>query len=75
MSPERQLIEGREHDALQEALRDLSPRLRMVFSLRQFEELKFREISELFGLSEARVNQLYHRARKALLEQLEGELD
>ena len=75
MSPERQFIEGREHEALQEALRELSPRLRMVFSLRQFEELKFREISELFGLSEARINQLYHRAKGAILEQLGGELD
>ena len=75
LSPERQLIEDREHEALQEALKALSPRLRMIFSLRQFEELKFKEISELFGLSEARVNQLYHRARRTLLEELGGALD
>lgn len=61
------------HEALeqmQQAVASLSPALRVVFLLRDVEELSTRETAESLGISEATVKVRLHRARLALREQL-----
>lgn len=59
------------HTALEDALGKLSPEHRAVFVLHTEEELKYREIAEVLGISEGTVmSRLYH-ARKNLQRFLE----
>jgi RNA polymerase sigma-70 factor (ECF subfamily) len=65
-----------EHDAgqataLAEALQDLPERYRTVILLREWQGLSYREIASATGDSEAAVEMLVFRARRALAERLE----
>ncbi len=70
LDPERQLqakeIDGR----LNEALKGLSPRERMVFELRHYEGLRLRTIGELVGASEDTVKNCLFRATHKLRAEL-----
>lgn len=66
------LIEGNSYSGseiekiLNSALRDLPEKQRMVFELKYFQELKFKEISDLTGTSEGGLKASYHLAVKKI---------
>jgi RNA polymerase sigma factor (sigma-70 family) len=45
-----------------------------IFKLRYYSELSFKKIGELFGKTDNWACVTYHRARKKLQKELEGEL-
>ena len=53
---------------VREAIGKLPPAQRQVIVLRELEELKYREIAEVLGLSLNEVKVLIHRGRKSLLK-------
>lgn len=55
---------------LQKAVLQLPEKQRLVFNLKYFEELKFKEISEMLGLSEGGLKAQYHHAVKKIEENL-----
>ena len=57
-------------DKLKRAMARLPERERLVVTLRHHQELKFREIGEGLGLTEARICQIYVQARKRLRKAL-----
>ena len=57
-------------DKLKRAVAQLPERERVVVTLRHYRELKFREIGEGLGVTEARICQIYVRARKRLYQAL-----
>ncbi len=57
-------------DKLKHAVAELPERERVVVTLRNDHELKFREIGERLGVTEARICQIYVQARKRLYEAL-----
>jgi len=56
---------------VREAISRLPPAQRKVIVLRELEELKYREIAEVLGLSLNEVKVLIHRGRKSLLKILQ----
>ncbi|MEE2644209.1 MAG: FliA/WhiG family RNA polymerase sigma factor [Myxococcota bacterium] len=64
-----QLAEYRQ--TLLDSLAALPVRDRVLFALREFEELRLHEISALLGISEARISQLCQRIRKKLIETIQ----
>ncbi len=58
-------------EKLERAVARLPERERVVVNLRHYQELKFREIGEGLGLTEARICQIYVQARKRLRKALD----
>ena len=59
-------LEADEHALLNEALRHLNDRKRLVLQLYFFEEMKLREIGETLGVTESRVCQIQSEALNQL---------
>lgn len=57
---------------IHEVLHNLKEPYKEVFSLRTFGELSFKQIAALFGKSENWACVTYHRARKKIIEGMEG---
>lgn len=63
--PERRLWNRQLQDRIEEGLRELTPRERMVFELRHYEGLRLRNIGEILGTSEdAAKNCLFRATQK-----------
>lgn len=60
--------------ALQKALRTLPEKQRMVFNLKYFQEMKYENMSEVFGTSVGALKASYHQAVKKI-EKFLGEMD
>ncbi len=59
-------------DQMNRAIAQLAPALRVVFTLRDIDELSTRETARIVGISESAVKVRLHRARLALREHLAG---
>jgi RNA polymerase sigma-70 factor (ECF subfamily) len=71
-SPEKRLL-GRELDAhIQEAMKRLSPRERIVFEMKHYQGLRLRAIGELLGTSEETAKNSLFRATQKLRASLDG---
>jgi len=68
--PENELLSGESKKALDSAIQKLPESLRMVFVLRDVEDLWIRETAEILNLTEVNVKTRLLRARMALREQL-----
>jgi RNA polymerase sigma-70 factor (ECF subfamily) len=68
--PEEQLLSGEGEKVLDQAIQNLPESLRIVFLLRDLEELSIRETAEALGLTETNVKTRLLRARMFLREQL-----
>ena len=68
--PEKELLSTEAKQFLDEAIKELSESLRIVFILRDIEGLSIRETSESLGISEAAVKIRLLRARLKLREEL-----
>ena len=68
--PEEQLLSGEGEKILDRAIQNLPESLRIVFLLRDIEELSIRETAEALGLTETNVKTRLLRARMFLREQL-----
>jgi len=68
--PENELLSGESKKALDSAIQKLPESLRMVFVLRDVEDLSIRETAEILNLTEVNVKTRLLRARMALREQL-----
>jgi RNA polymerase sigma-70 factor (ECF subfamily) len=68
--PEEQLLSGEGEKVLDRAIQNLPESLRIVFLLRDIEELSIRETAEALGLTETNVKTRLLRARMFLREQL-----
>lgn len=73
-SPERAMIRKEDSEALWKALFTLSPEHREIIVLRNFNDLAYREISEVLGISQGTVMSRLFYARKALYEVLKDRL-
>ena len=71
-NPERQLL-GREiNGRIQEAMKRLSPRERMVFEMKHYEGMRLRAIGDVLGTSEETVKNSLFRATRKLRASLES---
>lgn len=70
-SPGQGLLDGEIRQRLETALQKLSARQRIVFTLRHYEEMPLREISELLNLEEGTVKSHLHRAVRILRREME----
>ena len=70
VTPEQRLADGEVTAELDRAIGELPESLRVVFLLRDIDELSTQETAEALGLSEGAVKVRLHRARLALREQL-----
>jgi RNA polymerase sigma-70 factor (ECF subfamily) len=68
--PEEKLLSGEGKKVLDQAIQTLPESLRIVFLLRDIEELSIRETAEALGLTETNVKTRLLRARMFLREQL-----
>jgi RNA polymerase sigma-70 factor (ECF subfamily) len=68
--PEKELLSGEGKGVLETAIKKLPENLRMVFILRDVEDLSIRETAEILNLTEVNVKTRLLRARMALREQL-----
>lgn len=64
----------RVQQALQRALLTLPEKQRMVFNLKYYQEMKYEEMSEIFGTSVGALKASYHHAVKKIEKFLSGEL-
>lgn len=74
-SPEMIALQADEHSLLQEAIKQLSERKRLVLHLYFFEEMKLREIGETLGVTESRVCQIQSEAitqLKSIIKRLQS---
>lgn len=69
-NPERQLMRRELSAHISCALRNLTPRERMVFELKHFEGLKLRTVGEILNTSEASIKTTLYRATQKLRFQL-----
>jgi RNA polymerase sigma-70 factor (ECF subfamily) len=72
--PERKLEAAEQNALLRAALEDLSETTRLVFHLRTQEELSFKEIGEMAGVSEEAARWHMHQARTKLTARLGDKL-
>jgi RNA polymerase sigma-70 factor (ECF subfamily) len=72
--PEQPLEAAEQHELLRVALEDLSETTRLVFHLRTQEELSFREVGELAGVSEEAARWHMQQARSKLMARLAGKV-
>ncbi len=70
--PEKELLSSESRAFLDQALNQLSPRLKMVFQLRDIEGLSIQETADALELTEANVKTSLMRARLKLRELLTG---
>ncbi len=70
MEPDAPLRSAEAKDAVHEALTTLPVQVRKALELREFEGLRYREISEVLDLSLNEVKVLLHRGRKLLARSL-----
>lgn len=68
--PERTLRSGEIRNRIQEALKRLGPRERVVFELRHFEGMRLRAIGEMCGTSEETAKNSLFRATQKLRQEL-----
>ena len=68
--PEKELLSGESKKAIESAVKKLPESLRMVFILRDVEDLSIKETAEILNLTEVNVKTRLLRARMALREQL-----
>ena len=68
--PEEELLSSEGKKALDQAIQDLPETLRMVFILRDIQELSIKDTAEALGLTETNVKTRLLRARLHLREQL-----
>ncbi|MBK7451793.1 MAG: sigma-70 family RNA polymerase sigma factor [Anaerolineales bacterium] len=68
--PEKELLSSESQHAIEAAVSKLPEPLRIVFILRDVEDLSIRETAEIMNLTEANVKTRLLRARMALREQL-----
>jgi RNA polymerase sigma-70 factor, ECF subfamily len=68
--PEDELLTGESKQALDDAISKLPEPLRMVFVLRDIEDISIRETAEILNLTETNVKTRLLRARMVLREQL-----
>ncbi len=59
---------------LQKALRSLPEKQRMVFNLKYYQEMKYEEMSQIFGTSVGALKASYHHAVKKIEKYLEDEI-
>lgn len=71
--PETELMQKLGNLHLHRLLHQLPEPYREVFMLRQFGELTFRQIGEIFERNESWARTIYYRARKKLMEGLQDE--
>jgi RNA polymerase sigma-70 factor (ECF subfamily) len=64
--PQRSLFSGELRQRIQQALRGLTSRERMVFELRHFQGLKLRNIGEILGTSEEAAKNCLFRATQKM---------
>jgi RNA polymerase sigma-70 factor (ECF subfamily) len=70
--PEKQMLGQELGTKIQEAMKLLSPRERMVFEMRHYQGLRLRAIGDLLGTSEETVKNSLFRATRKLRESLGG---
>jgi len=70
-TPEQRLARAQLHHLLQQLVDALPEPQRVVFVLREIEQLSTAEVAEVLGLSADNVKQRLHRAKEALREGLE----
>ena len=70
VTPEEHLDRQNFKENLEESLQTLSKRQRMIFVMKHFNALKYREISDILNISVGTAKSLHHRAAKALKEKL-----
>jgi len=68
--PEEELLSAEGKKALDKAIQNLPETLRMVFSLRDIQDLSIKETAETLGLTETTIKTRLLRARLSLREQL-----
>jgi RNA polymerase sigma-70 factor (ECF subfamily) len=71
-NPERQLLGQEISGQLQEAMKRLSPRERMVFEMKHYEGMRLRAIGDALGTSEETVKNSLFRATRKLRASLDG---
>ncbi|MBQ7323099.1 MAG: sigma-70 family RNA polymerase sigma factor [Clostridia bacterium] len=74
-SLEERLIWSEEAKKIKQALHTLPDPYKEVFTWRVYAELSFKEIGQIFHKTENWACVTYHRARKKIIEQLEGNKD
>ncbi|MCR5168565.1 MAG: sigma-70 family RNA polymerase sigma factor [Oscillospiraceae bacterium] len=68
---EDHLADSEQAMAIHRILHDMKEPQKEVFSLRVFGELSFRQIGEIFGKTEAWARVTFHRAKLAIIDELE----
>lgn len=71
-SPEFLMQEKEFHQKLNDAINSLSDKQREVFLLNRIEKMKYREISELLGISQKAVEKRMHQAMLHLREKIKN---
>lgn len=69
-SPEVSAVGGEIISAIDQAVKELPPRQRAIFVLKQYQELRFSEIATLLEITEGGAKASYHKALLALRERL-----
>jgi len=72
-SPEEQLLAGRMKDVLREAIEALPPGYRVVYEMRDLEEMSGEEVAVKLGISAPAMKSRLHRARALLRKRLDAE--
>jgi RNA polymerase sigma-70 factor (ECF subfamily) len=70
IDPEVHLDRQNFQESLQNSLETLSKRQKMIFVMKHYNSLKYREISEILNISVGTVKSLHHRAAKVLKKKL-----
>jgi RNA polymerase sigma-70 factor (ECF subfamily) len=73
-SPETQVALGRMKDLLAQAIRDLPEPCRLVYEMRDLEQLSGEEVTRRLGISTAAMKSRLHRARSIVRQQLDRAL-
>jgi RNA polymerase sigma-70 factor, ECF subfamily len=71
-SPELGAVGGEIIKAIDAAVKSLPERQRVIFALKQYQELRFGEIAELLNITEGGAKASYHKALLALRERLKA---
>jgi len=69
-SPEVSAVGGEIISAIDRAVKELPPRQRAIFALKQYQELRFTEIAAMLDITEGGAKASYHKALLALRERL-----
>ncbi len=68
--PEEVVTKNEQKELLIEAIKELPERERLVISLYYYENLSYKEIAEVLGITVSRVSQIHTKVMKALKEKL-----